>query len=111
MSQSEVDEIGQGRVWSGIDAIEIGLVDELGGLDKAINAAADMAELTDYKLKDLPKQEDPMQKLIQELSNQAYVKMFGNPMLGKAEKYYRSFQQVFEAEGIYTRLPVDIIID
>lgn len=111
MSQAEVDNIGQGRVWSGIDAKEIGLVDELGGLADAINAAADMAELSDYKLKDLPKQEDPMEKLIQELSNQAYVKMFGNPMLGKAEKYYRSFQQVFEAEGIYTRLPVDIIID
>lgn len=49
MTLEEVDNIAQGRVWVGTQALEIGLVDELGGLSEAIAAAADMAELTDYK--------------------------------------------------------------
>lgn len=111
MSQANVDSIGQGRVWSGLDAIEIGLVDEIGGLGSAIASAAEMAELDLYKRKDLPEKEDPMMKLIQELSNQSYLKLFGFPVTTKAEKYYRSLEQAFEAEGVYTRLPVDIIVD
>ncbi len=111
MSQAMVDSLGQGRVWSGLDAKEIGLVDELGGMDAAIKAAAEMAELDNYKMKELPKQEDPMKKLMDEFSSQTYAMIFGQPILGKAEKYYHSFQQVFETEGIYTRLPVSIIIE
>jgi len=111
MKQANVDSIGQGRVWSGLDAVEIGLVDELGGLEAAIASAAEMAELDIYKLKELPEREDPMMKLMQQIANQSYFKIFGFPMATKAEKYYRSFEQAFEAEGIYTRLPVDIIVD
>lgn len=49
MTLEEVDNIAQGRVWVGTQALEIGLVDELGGLSDAIAAAAEMAELEDYK--------------------------------------------------------------
>lgn len=49
MTLEEVDNIAQGRVWVGTQALEIGLVDELGGLSDAITAAAEMAELSDYK--------------------------------------------------------------
>lgn len=49
MTLEEVDNIAQGRVWVGTQALEIGLVDELGGLSDAIAAAAEMAELSDYK--------------------------------------------------------------
>jgi protease-4 len=111
MSKANVDSIGQGRVWSGLDAIEIGLVDEIGGLESAIASAAELAELDLYKLKELPEKEDPMMKLMQELANQSYLKLFGFPGSTKAEKYYRSLEQAFEAEGIYTRLPVDIIVE
>lgn len=111
MQQSNVDSIGQGRVWSGMDAAKIGLVDELGGLEDAIAAAAELAEIETYKMIELPKREDPMQKFIKEFSAQAYVNLFGNPLLGKAEKYYHNIKQVVESEGIYTRLPVGIIIE
>jgi len=111
MSQANVDSIGQGRVWNGMDALEIGLVDELGGLEAAINHAAEMADLEHYKLKELPKRQDPMMKLMKEFANQSYVKILGLPMQTKAEKYYRVLERTFETEGIYTRLPVDIIFN
>lgn len=50
MTLEEVDEIAQGRVWVGTQALELGLVDELGGLEEAVVAAADMAELEDYSM-------------------------------------------------------------
>ncbi|MGB3727422.1 MAG: S49 family peptidase, partial [Glaciecola sp.] len=49
MTLEEVDEVAQGRVWVGTQALELGLVDELGGLDEAVASAAAMAELSDYE--------------------------------------------------------------
>ena len=68
MSIEQVDEIGQGRVWSAIAAKRIGLVDELGGLDKAIHDAADLAGLETYKIISLPVQKDPFQQLMEQLT-------------------------------------------
>lgn len=54
MSVAEADSLGQGRVWTGTAAQENGLIDLLGGMDKAIGVAAEKAELTDYKLENYP---------------------------------------------------------
>lgn len=54
-----VDSIGQGRVWSGVDALKINLVDELGGTNEALAYAAKMAKITDYKIEEMPKRKDP----------------------------------------------------
>ncbi|MBC8753151.1 signal peptide peptidase SppA [Kordia sp. YSTF-M3] len=64
MTQTAVDSIAQGRVWTGNDAIKIGLVDEIGGLDMAIQAAADAAEMTDYKIKELPIYEKDLESIL-----------------------------------------------
>ena len=61
LSMEMVEEIAQGRVWSGKDAIEIGLVDELGGLMKAITTAAELAEIEKYNLIDYPKFDDDLE--------------------------------------------------
>lgn len=50
MTVEQVDEVAQGRVWTGEKALELGLVDHMGNIDQAIKAAADMAELSDYKV-------------------------------------------------------------
>ena len=50
MTTENVDEIAQGRVWTGAKALELGLVDEIGGLDEAIQAAAELAAITDYEI-------------------------------------------------------------
>ena len=57
MSTSAVDEIGQGRIWAGYDAKEIGLIDTYGGLEKAIDIAASLAKIEDYRIISLPKKE------------------------------------------------------
>jgi protease-4 len=54
MSFSAVDSIAQGRVWSGVDALKVGLIDELGNLDDAIAYAAELVEITDYKVRNYP---------------------------------------------------------
>lgn len=110
MTQAAVDSIGQGRVWSGVTAKEIGLVDELGGLKEAINAAADLAELPDYKLKELPFQEEPFEKLLKEFAEEARIKIMGTEWQ-QAEQYYSNIKYVLNSKGLFTRLPVDIIID
>ncbi len=55
MTIDEVHEVAQGRVWTGRKAVELGLVDELGGMERALEIAAEMADLgTDYKVKEYP---------------------------------------------------------
>ena len=71
LTVAQVDSIGQGRVWTGADAKARGLVDELGGLEDAITAAAELADLTEYKQVDLPKQKDLFQQIMEDLSGQA----------------------------------------
>jgi protease-4 len=110
MTQANVDSIGQGRVWTGINAKEIGLVDEIGGLNDAIAFAVEIAELEDYRLDEMPAQEDPFEKMLKEFSSEVKYQILGED-IGKAEHYYRNIKSVISTKGIYTRLPVDIIID
>lgn len=61
---SEVDRIGQGRVWIGARAHELGLVDKLGGLEEAVASAAAMAELDDYRVRYIEQELNPRDKLL-----------------------------------------------
>jgi len=63
-----VDAIGQGRVWAGTDALAIGLVDEIGGLDKALTEAARLASLDNYSVKEYPQQEDEFMDILNSFS-------------------------------------------
>ena len=64
MSQDAIKEIGEGRVWLGKDAKEIGLVDELGNINDAIAKAAELANLGQYDIVSYPKKADPIEELI-----------------------------------------------
>ena len=70
LSRSYVDSIGQGRVWSGRRALQLGLVDALGGMKEAEEAARTLAGLDSgsYRLKAYPEYEDPIQQLINDLT-------------------------------------------
>ncbi len=68
MTTEEVDKIARGRVWSGIDAYEMGLVDKLGGLEEAIASAAELAELgDDYSIEYVEKELDWKDKIVADL--------------------------------------------
>ena len=69
MTQDAIKAIGEGRVWLGKDAVNIGLVDELGNIDNAISKAAELAELEQYAITYYPEAEDPMETLLRMFDN------------------------------------------
>jgi protease-4 len=107
MEQSNVDSIGQGRVWSGVEAKNIGLIDEFGGLYDALSAAAQMANVSKYRIIELPKQKDPFKELLSELGNEAETKYL-NYKLGDEAKYFNKAQELLKMQGIQTRMPYNI---
>ncbi|MBR5663572.1 MAG: signal peptide peptidase SppA [Bacteroidales bacterium] len=109
LRQSYVDSIGQGRVWAGADAIEIGLVDELGGLDKAIAYAAEKANLTDYSLKDYPKQKDMMEMLLSDSVQEPYTKALLKKKLGKNYTYIETVENMSKLDGVQALMPFLIV--
>ncbi|MBU2650272.1 MAG: signal peptide peptidase SppA [Bacteroidetes bacterium] len=107
MSIEKVDEIGQGRVWSGIDALEIGLIDEFGGLQEAVDLAASMAGLTNYKIKNLPELKDPLEQLLKEMTGGAAVQKQIKEELGEFYNYYEYVKYLSEHQGVQARLPFE----
>lgn len=100
--QNMVDSIGQGRVWSGIDAKRLGLVDVLGGLDDAIAIAAKKANLVNYRIKALPEQKDAMQEIMDGLSGNAET-WFMQEKLGTDFRFYKASQDIMKIKGIQAR--------
>jgi len=109
MTFEAVDAIGQGRVWTGEQALGLGLVDQLGGLEDAIAAAATAAELTNYQLLSLPVQKDPFTKLMEDLSGQSSVLL--DRQFGEYAKYIKSLQNLENDDMIQARMPFEIEIN
>ena len=109
LRQSYVDSIGQGRVWAGVDALELGLVDELGGLDKAIEYAANAANLTDYSIKDYPKQESLMDMLMKGNVQEPYANALIKNKLGQNYKYIEAVENISRLDGIQALMPFLIV--
>ena len=103
MSTAAVDDIAQGRVWTGYDAKRLGLVDVLGGLEKAIDIAAHLAKLDDYRIVSLPKKEAPLEIFIKEITGGEtnYIAKF----LGVNSKYIKPIESLLKGEKIQTRMP------
>ncbi len=103
-----VDSIAQGRVWSGTDALEIGLVDELGGIDKAIAYAAEKAGLTSYSIKEYPKQVDAFENLFKTETQEYYTKAIMKKNLGNSYKYLEAIETLNNIEGVQALMPLVI---
>ncbi|MCB9016594.1 MAG: signal peptide peptidase SppA [Lentimicrobiaceae bacterium] len=104
MTTAAVDSIGQGRVWSGIDGQRIHLVDEMGGLRKAIEIAAKMAKIEDYRLTSLPEQKDPFTELMEDITGSPSETMLRNE-LGNMYPYLKEIQSFSKMSGVQARLP------
>lgn len=109
MTKEAIDEIGQGRVWSGENALEIGLVDELGGLNRAVELAAELAGIESYRTVDLPELPDPVQELLRGTSDNVRARILKNT-LGESARYYEMFEKASKFNGVMARLPYDIDI-
>lgn len=105
MSKSQVDYIGQGRVWTGQDAKELGLVDELGGLEKAIQIAAQMANLDSYRVANLPKLKNPLEEIMEDFGEQIKYDLLTKE-LGKSYHYYKNFENLKSTEHLQMRMPI-----
>lgn len=111
MEQSAVDEIGQGRVWAGSDALKIGLVDALGNIDDAVAKAAEMAKLENYKISYYPKKKDFWTKLMEKSSSDNNVQAFIKQELGDQYYIYQGLNQLKRAEGVQAMMPMQISIE
>lgn len=111
MQPADVDSIGQGRVWSGIDGLRINLVDETGGLRKSIEIAAGMANLgEDYRTVGMPDQKDPFTQIMEDLKG-------GDPdailkeKLGVFYSMYKEVEAITSMDKVQARLPYSIEIE
>lgn len=105
LSKTFVDSIAQGRVWSGADAIEIGLVDELGGIEKAVAYAAEKANIQTYSIKEYPKQEDIFESLIKTETQEYYTKSLIKNNLGETYQYFEAIERLNKIEGVQALMP------
>jgi protease-4 len=108
MSRDSVHAIAQGRVWTGEAAMNVGLVDRIGGIDQALAAAADLAGLESYRTTEYPKVKEPIQQLMEEFLGEENVKAqllshFG--LKGYTEQI-RFLNDIQGIEGAQARLPI-----
>jgi protease-4 len=108
-SVAYVDSIGQGRVWTGEQALKNGLVDRLGNIDDAIRSAAKMAKLKDYKVVAYPSQKDPFQEIF-ETSSDKIRTYFTKQELGDQYTYYQQIKSVLNRSGMQARMPYEVMI-
>lgn len=118
LPESKVREIAEGRVWSGRDAKSIGLVDEIGGIDEAIQAAAKRAELgDDWQLEEYPKVRSFKEQVLENLVDAKADNSGATPSdrltleFNKLEEELAILRSLNDPKGIYTRLPFNLQID
>jgi protease-4 len=104
-----IDSIGQGRVWSGVDAKRLNLIDEFGGLNNAVDAAAKLAKLSKYNIQTLPAIQDPFTKLIEQLTGDYKDARIQNE-LGEYYGYFTYLRKLAKAEKIQARLPFEMSV-
>jgi protease-4 len=108
-SQSYIDSIGQGRVWSGTEALQRGLVDRLGNIDDAIASAAKKAKIKDFKIVNYPAQVDPLKSLFDNSADKVKA-YFVKSELGDNFIYYEQMRSALNLSGVQARIPYNIQI-
>ena len=111
MTFDQVDEIGQGRVWTGAEALKIGLVDEIGGMDKALAEAAKLAKIKEYRTINFPEYEKEFGDLFAGLGLASTKAAIIEEEVG-AENYkiWKRLKEFSARTGIQTVLPYELVI-
>lgn len=110
-SFEEIDAIGGGRVWSGKRAKEIGLVDELGSLNDAINHAASLAKLKDFKIDSYPTKMDKLERFLSDFEEEKIAARYIKKKIGSEN--YQLFEKVSNPKfqnSIQMNMPYKITI-
>lgn len=109
MTESGIDSIGQGRVWTGKSALKLGLIDEMGGLQDAIKGAAELAKIEDYTLREYPVSEDPYKRILSGFAGEIKIGILKRE-LGDKLQFYNEVKEIAGFSGIQARLPYFIEI-
>jgi protease-4 len=112
MTYQEVDAVAQGRVWTGVEALENGLVDELGSLDDAVQRAAELAGLVNYRTSDYPRFEKDFEDVFDFFPFMKIKERIFEKELGRSNyKIYKEIRDVSQFQGIQAIIPFSIEIE
>lgn len=103
MSQDDIKKIAEGRVWIGKTAVELGLVDEIGGIDDAIAYAVEESGLQDYKIAVYPKQKSSFDRIMEQLGSQARLSIV-SMILGEDVPYLKALREIQSWDPIQCRM-------
>ena len=113
MDKEAVHEIAQGRVWSGAEAKELGLVDTLGGLEVAVRSAADRAGLENYRMRYYQKKKELQDVIMEMLQDNQQTSVSSGPVfqaLHSISRLLRDIRNYDDPNGVYARMPFDLTI-
>ncbi|MBL7802403.1 MAG: signal peptide peptidase SppA [Saprospiraceae bacterium] len=115
MTRDQVHEIAQGRVWTGTRALEIGLVDGLGGLDRAMASAAKLANLDKYRTVEYPRTSKGFEQFVEQLTkkdndDEGVKGWVVRRELGEMYPVYKTLRDFRKNQGVQARLPYDLVI-
>lgn len=115
MTKDQVHQIARGRIWNGNKAKEIGLVNAIGELNDAVQCAARLASIDNYRISEYPTQKDPIQKLIDKLENKddatnSKIKAVLKENLGELYPVYKEWNTIKSSRDVQMKLPYMIQI-
>lgn len=111
MTIEEMDKIGQGRVWTGAQAIEIGLIDELGGIDKALEIAIEKSEVEAYTIVSYPEKESFFSALLNSGSGNYIEASLLKSNLGSYYNEFSALKNLENADRVQARMPFSLNIE
>lgn len=108
MNIDSLKAIAEGRVWTGEDALRIGLVDKLGGLNDAIKIAAGKAKLTNYMIKGYPAKEDFMTRLMKDMNTEVETRILKSKLGYENYMILKQIEQAKKLNGIQALMPLNM---
>lgn len=108
MTYAQVDKIGEGRVWSGKRAKQIGLVDEFGSLNDAIKEAARLAKIDKYSTINYPKRKDSFEEFLESFQGNKVEATIAKELGTDGIRIYKEIKMLNEQKGLQLRMPYDI---
>ena len=110
MSYEDVHQVAQGRIWMGEDALASGLVDNIGSLNDAIEMAAALADIEDYRIRTYPQIKDPFTRLIEELMGESVsLEQIALERLSQTFEDFTHIQNIHRLQGKQAIFPYSIM--
>jgi len=110
MSMEQVEEVAQGRVWTGAEALKNGLVDEIGGMDAALAYAAQKAGITDYQIREYPVYEVDLNKVLRNFGLIQSSEEIAKELLGKeGAKWIKTLKESTSYKGVQLITPIEVL--